>query len=362
MSNIVIEDLQARFRLLLAPFAWANSHFMGVREHLYRRGVLRRWAPPAPTVSVGNIGWGGSGKTPMTDWLLRWAKKRSLNSAVLTRGYRGRPESYPFQVGPGNLAEEAGDEPLMLARMHPEAHIMVDPVRTRAGKWLFEHARPDFVVLDDGFQHMAVLRDFNFVLLKPGDLTRHWNKVIPAGPWREGTDALRRATAFFIKTEPGRFNQIASLAKYRLEYLHRPVFLFGLEPVGFRQVLSGQSSKDFFGEPYLLVTGVGEPKQVHRTAKRYLGYRAVEHLAYRDHHAYTKADVLEIVTTMQRKGAKYVLCTPKDAVKLGPMCTEDFYTFDLRVGFGPSLFAHGATFPVWWEEQWDGLRLGDREQ
>lgn len=356
-----IDELQFRLGPVLKPFSWLNARFMEFREHLYRRGLLRVWRPPSPTVSVGNIGWGGSGKTPMVDWLLRWADSRGMHAAVLTRGYRGRPSSYPFQVGPGSLVEESGDEPLMLARQHPEAYVVVDPERTRAGKWIFEKTRPDVVLLDDGFQHMAVHRDFNLVLIKPNDLTRHWDKVIPGGPWRESQSALKRASAFLIKTEPGQFNYISALAKHRLAEFKRPVFLFGMEPVGVRQVLTDEPSKDFFGEPFLLVSGVGEPKQVHRTAKRYFGYRAVEHMAYPDHHAFSKADVLDIITTMKKRGAKYILCTPKDAVKLGPMCTEDFHTFDLRVGFGPSLFAHGATFPMWWDEQWNGLSLRDRE-
>ncbi len=361
MSTFV-EELQYRFGPLLKPLAWCNARIMETRENLYRRGMIKQWLPPSPTVSVGNIGWGGSGKTPVVDWLLRWAEKQSLQPSVLTRGYRGRPASYPFQVGPGSLVEESGDEPLMLARQHPEAHIVVDPNRSRGGRWLFDHYRPDMVVLDDGFQHMAVHRDFDLVLLKPSDLVQHWNKVIPAGPWREPVSALSRASAFLIKTEPGSFNKVSALAKYRLEALGRPVFLFGIEPVGFRQVITGEAAPDFGGEPYLLVSGVGEPKQVHRTAKRYLGYRAVDHLAFPDHHAFTKADVVEILAAMRRKGAKGVLCTPKDAVKLGPMCTEEFYTFDLRIGFGPSLTEHGATFPVWWDEQWQSIRRSGREQ
>ncbi len=115
---------------------------MCMRDSLYRRGLMRSWEPDALTVSVGNIGWGGSGKTPVAGWLLDWAEKNNIEALLLTRGYKAKPVSYPYLVKPGALAEEAGDEPLMLATQHRKAHVVVDPDRTRAGKWAMKNFTP----------------------------------------------------------------------------------------------------------------------------------------------------------------------------------------------------------------------------
>lgn len=335
--------------------AWLNSRLMRFRARLYERGALKSWEPPAITVSLGNISWGGSGKTPMTDWFLKWAANRKLEAGVLTRGYRARPNVYPFHVQPGNLVEEAGDEPLMLAKDHPEAHVVVDPNRVRGGKWLFEHHNPKIVLLDDGFQHMAVQRHVNVVLLRPVDLAQQWDKVIPAGSWREGMSALRRADCFLIKASPDYFQRLGDHIHTRLEQFNRPVFSFSLSPKGFTQVTTGKTQKDFIGEPYLLVSGVGDPAQVQRTARDYFNYRPVDHMVYKDHHFYTKHDVMDIMLTAKKRGARYILCTRKDAVKLGPMCTKYFWAFDLRTDFGPSYYAQGGSFSTWWNRRWNTL-------
>ncbi|WP_147822172.1 tetraacyldisaccharide 4'-kinase [Salidesulfovibrio onnuriiensis] len=352
-----VEELQQRFRPLLAPAAWLNARFMRLRSRLYGRGILRQWEAPAVTVSIGNVSWGGTGKTPMTGWMLKWAANRGMEAGVLTRGYRARPATYPFLVQPGNLVEEAGDEPLMLAKEFPEARIIVDPVRSRGGKWLFEHYNPKLVVLDDGFQHMAVKRHVDIVLLRPSDLAQHWNRVIPSGSWREDYTALRRADCFMIKGSPEYFDKLGEHIRTRLEQFNRPVFNFSLSPKGFVQVLTGRKEKDFFGEPFLLVSGIGDPRQVHRAAIKYFNYKPVDHMVYRDHHTYTKTDVLDIIATARRKKAKYILCTQKDAVKLGPMCTPDFWAFDTRVDFGPSHFAQNGKFSTWWNRRFNNLML-----
>jgi len=336
---------------LLKPFSWAYGAGMRVREQLYKRGFLGTWEPEAVTVSVGNIGWGGSGKTPIAGWLLDWAASRNLEVMLLTRGYKAKPVSYPYYVRPGALVEEAGDEPLMLATNHPKAHVIVDPVRTRGGRMGFKQFQPRLVVLDDGFQHMAVKRHMNLVLLRPEDLSSQWKNVIPAGSWREPVSALKRADAFMMKVGPNNFKRVLPYYRELLGYLRKPLFSFQVLPTGVRNVIHGQPAEDFENERYLLVTGVGDPKLVENTASRYFGYKPQHHMIYRDHHSYTKNDVMDMHAMARRLGCKAILCTPKDAVKLGPMCTEEFWQFDLRVEFGPSSIGENARFNTWWPRQ-----------
>ncbi|MFH1913834.1 MAG: tetraacyldisaccharide 4'-kinase [Pseudomonadota bacterium] len=352
-----IDTLQRSLAPVLAPLSWAYSAGMRMRAGLYRRGLLPTWEPDALTVSVGNIGWGGSGKTPIAGWLLGWAESRGLDALLLTRGYKARPVAYPYLVTPGALVEEAGDEPLMLATMHRKAKVVVDPVRTRAGRWAMGQFRPGLVVLDDGFQHMAVKRHVDLVLLRPDDLAGHWNRVIPAGSWREPVAALKRADAFLVKMAPENFTRLIPFISERLERFRKPVFSFQLRPVGVTHVVNGNAESGFGGGAYLLVTGVGDPEQVRRSAARYFGYPPARHLVFGDHHSYTKGDVLAMQTTARRLGCDVILCTPKDAVKLGPMCSEEFWRLDLRIDFGPSVLGSGKPFNTWWSRRFDAFNL-----
>ena len=351
-----IADLQKRLWLLLAPLGWAYGRVMRLRADLYERGALPSWEPPAPCVSVGNIGWGGSGKTPLAGWLLGWAAERGLDPVLLTRGYRARPEKLPYRVHLKSMAEEAGDEPLLLARQNPQATVLVDPVRSRAGKLAAETMNPKLYVLDDGFQHLAVKRRVDLVMLRPDDLGSAWNRVIPAGPWREPEQALHRAHAFIVKASPRRFKEAVPVIRERLARYGRPVFSMSLRPLGVRNLLSGEELPDFAGRQYLLVTGVAEPGQVAVTAARLLGSGPTEHMAYGDHHLFTRRDVTAILGRAARLGVKRVLCTAKDGVKLGPLAGKDFWSLEVRPAFGPSMGA-GGPFPQWWGDIHDAMRL-----
>lgn len=352
-----VTAIQRSLSPLLKPFSWVYGGVMRLRSRFFSGGMLHTWEPPVLTVSVGNIGWGGTGKTPLAGWLLGWAEKKNLNPVLLTRGYRAAPPSLPYVVHPEALAEEAGDEPLMLAREHQQAHIVVDPERKRGGRMAVKRFQPDLIILDDGFQHMAVSRHLNLVLLTPGDLTDGWNRVIPAGSWREPKSALKRADAFLIKAGPNAFEALRPYIAQRLGELDKPIFSFQIMPTGVSRVLNGEANRDFGSAPYLLVTGVGAPKQVLATAKSYFGYPPVKHIEYPDHHAFNKNNVRDIVAAAEGLGCQNILCTPKDAVKLGPMATENFWQFDLKLQFGSSAMAGGATFDRWWNRRFASLDL-----
>lgn len=354
-------ELQKALRPVLTPLGLAYSGIMAVRRAFYEKGGFARWSPPAPCVAVGNIGWGGTGKTPLCGWLLNWAAGRSLRAVLLTRGYGARPKAYPYLVPPAGLAEEAGDEPLLLAREHPGAAVVVDPQRTRGGKFAAEKLAPKLFLLDDGFQHLAVERDMNLVLLRAEDLGDQWNRVLPAGSWREGAGALSRAQAFLLKVGPRTFGRLEKPLTERLGPLGKPVFSFTLSPTAVRRVTDGERRTGFEGAPYLLVSGVGNPGQVERTATAFLGRTPDRHLIFGDHHFYTKRDAARIRLEAQARGCAHVLCTPKDAVKLGPMADEDFWTLDLEVRFGSSLFTP-ARFDEWWDRRWDTLVLRQAER
>lgn len=322
---------------------------MGLRRRSYATGTLRAHRAPWLTVSVGNICWGGTGKTPLTDWILDWALKAGRRPAVLTRGYKASPPHLPYLVTPESGPGQAGDEPLLLARTHPGARVVVDPRRPRAALALAQTPDPpDMLVLDDGFQHLAMARDIDLVLLKPADLLADWDRVLPAGPWREGAGALTAAHALLIKCPPDEFRALGPFIRRHLEPLGKPVFNFSLAVRGLVRLDQGGTVRNFGGEPYLLVTGVGEPDQVAATAQALLGTPPAHHLRYDDHHAYTRADRDFIDAEARRTGAAHVLCTAKDAVKLAALGPARLWTFDTTLAFGEALFTE-LSFPQWWE-------------
>jgi tetraacyldisaccharide 4'-kinase len=327
-----------RFRPALAPIGRGYGWAMRWREAAYRRGWLETWRPPAPCISVGNINWGGSGKTPLCASLLRHSVNGGQLPALLSRGYKARPAELPYLVQPDSPVEDSGDEPLMLARQCPGALIVVDPSRRRAGRWIYARRQPDLFVLDDAFQHLAVSRDVDLVILTPEDLTRNWNAPLPGGTWREGRQALKRASAVLIQADPDGFLALGDRLRMRLAPLGIPIFSFVLLSRGVRHVSTGRSLDGLDGE-YMLISGVGSPERVAGTAERLLGRKPLKHWAYPDHYAFNQSDWHRIKHRARALGCRAVLCTPKDSVKLERWADERLYTFELDLELGPSLQA-----------------------
>lgn len=342
---------------LLSPPAALYGALMSLRAAAFAWGVLSTWQPPRPCISVGNIRWGGTGKTPVCAWLLEWAAGRGQQCVLLTRGYRAHPPHLPFLVGPDASPRQAGDEPLLLARSSPEAKIVVDPKRTRSGKWAWANLRPDLFVLDDGFQHLAVARDINLVLLTLPDLDADWQKVVPSGPWREGLSALSRADAFLIKlpdldmATPARQNRIRD----RLGDQGKPIFFFAPEPLRLTNLLTGEHRSGLpaqAGERYMLFSAVADPLSVEHTASGFLGVKATRFDTFADHHFFTTADVRGLARKAEAVHTNHLVCTAKDAVKIRDILphqqTPQWWSLDMSVRFAP--FTPGASrFEDWLE-------------
>ena len=345
------QKAQKNLAPLLKPVGSLYSSLMSLRARLYLGGLKKSRKPKAFSVAVGNISWGGSGKTPLADWLLGWGKNRGLTTALLTRGYGGKSEERPLLVKPHSTPAQSGDEPLMLARSHPESYILADPRRSRALAWLEASTTANFIVLDDAMQHLAIGRDLNLVLLRAKDLTdEFWGKVIPAGEWREGPSALARASAFLLRMPPEAFAEAGELIKKRLAPYNKPIFSFDLCPAGLTALgKPEQPLKSLGGRAYALCTGVGSPEQVARSAEILLGAPPARLLAYPDHHKFTAADLKQM-----SKLRLPVVMTAKDAVKIEPLLLGGLemegYVLESRVIFGPVMLA-GRDFESWLEER-----------
>ncbi|MFW5488459.1 MAG: tetraacyldisaccharide 4'-kinase [Desulfovibrio sp.] len=304
---------------LLSPLGTAYGCIMRMRERLYAKGVSKSWTPwrpPAPCVSVGNIAMGGTGKTPLTAWILQHAAQCAVTPACLTRGYRAKPPELPYRVRTDSNPAHSGDEPLLLAHACPQAHILVDPKRTRSGRYAASHLHPGLYVLDDGFQHMAVARDLNLVLLRPEDLTRDWNRVFPAGYWRESASALRRADAFCIKAEPEMFHALGGLITDHLQPFGKPVFGFHLEGRDLINLCTNKTIANLDNAPYLFAAGIAHPDQAADTATKFLGKAPEAIQSFRDHTNFNSDDLNRLTQHAEKSSAAHVVVTEKDAVKI----------------------------------------------
>ena len=188
----------------LAPLWLASHGYRGLawgHRASYTWGVRRRRRLPCAVVSIGNLTLGGTGKTPLTMWVARWYQQQGWRVAVLSRGYGARPAAR-FRVvssGHGPLLDwqAAGDEPYLLACSLPGVPVLIGKDRYRTGRYAYEQFGTHVLILDDGFQHHALQRDLDIVLIDasnpfgPGAL-------FPRGILREPLRALRRAHAIVL--------------------------------------------------------------------------------------------------------------------------------------------------------------------
>ncbi|NCC26323.1 MAG: tetraacyldisaccharide 4'-kinase [Deltaproteobacteria bacterium] len=342
---------QKRLGPVLAPVGWTYSQIMAARSHAYRRGFFSRWRAPKPVISAGNISWGGTGKTPICSFILSWAEEKSLRPALLTRGYGGRTGALPLLVDPTCPAGECGDEPLVLAREHPDSLVVVDPVRSRAGQWALARHEPDFFVLDDGFQHLAMVRDLDLVLLAGDDLGPGWNRVQPRGTWREGVSALDRATAFLVNVTGSEQGPVIEASRARLGNTGKPVFLFRLSIQGLENLADGRISPGPEGR-YWLVTAVARPQRVAGAVREAFGRSPERHVILPDHAVLNASTIDSIRGEAGRDGVSELVCTSKDAVKI-EHGREAFRVLRTETIF--QSLDDGPEFRAWLDKWWERI-------
>ncbi len=342
--------LQKKLSMVLKPFSYAYGAMMTSRAASYENNGFKC---SCLCVSVGNIAWGGTGKTPLVDWLLTWLEAHSINTVVLSRGYKSSLKKFPTRVNSRHTAREVGDEPAMLANSHPRSSILIDPDRARSARLACDKLDPKCIILDDGFQHLRLSRDLDIVLLRPEDLSEDWNKIIPAGPWREPEKALHRADIFMIKAMPEKAHSLLPAITSRLTKYGKPVFTFSLEPKCLRRIGENRTvlPEDCNEKPYVLLTGVGEPRQVFNTVTKFMGYPPQEHIVRPDHHIYRFNEVERLA----RRNVM-IVSTAKDAVKLRHLPAPNFWFLETELKFGPSFFAD-TDFPTWWNEWYSSNRF-----
>jgi tetraacyldisaccharide 4'-kinase len=325
-------------RYLLFPLALFYWGVIFWRNLFYQIGFFVTRRLPCRVISVGNLTTGGTGKTPLVMALARLLQQEGQSVAVLSRGY-GRRTSGTVLVTDGTSRPErwetVGDEPYLMAHSLRGVPIVVDENRYRGGSYLVRHFAPDVIILDDAFQHRAIDRDVDVVLINSGDRRRD-HKLLPYGLLREPWIHLRRADLVFLtKTN---LHKPAPFLKSRLNRLPIPWYpcsvRVGTTVRGLHTVT--RPVTELQGKPVLTVSAVGDPDGFERTVAL-TGANRVGQIVFPDHHHYTPADLRRLKRTLKQTGAEWILTTEKDLVKLEGLGTDlPIYALPIETALSPA--------------------------
>ena len=274
------------------PLSSIYGAVVRARNRLYDRGILRTRSLQGPVVSIGNVSAGGSGKTPFVMLLGELLKARGIKFDVLSRGY-GRRSRGVLLVDPAGLADQFGDEPLLIARKL-QVPVIIGEDRHAAGAFAEARFGPQLHLLDDGFQHRALARDFDIVLLTPQDAK---DRLLPAGRLREPLASLNRADAVVLAS--GASPDSFPLQKKTIWRVRRGIIATNVPP---RPVV---------------FCGIARPQNF-VLQLRAANIDPIAEAFYRDHHPYTEKDVRELLELKHHSEAGGFVTTEKDAVNLGP--------------------------------------------
>lgn len=315
------------------------------RRRWYARRPAARRRLEAPVVSVGALAAGGSGKTPLAGSIAALLAAAGERPAVLSRGYaRRRPREGVVVVRDWQAVraglDEAGDEPLMLARALPEAAVLVAADRYLAGRFAETVLGATAHVLDDGFQHLGLHRDVDLLLLSERDLADP--RTFPAGRLREPLEAARAADAAVVDIpDPAAARELAG----RVGIGRAFSMVRTLLPA--RSAESGEQVRPGSGEPLVAVAGIARPQRFF-DGLRHAGHALAATAAFRDHCPYTPRDVARIGRLAAEHRAAHVVTTEKDLVRLLPHAPFRFSLLyaPLRVDMEPA-----DTFRAWLDER-----------
>ena len=283
-------------RLALLPASLLYRIGTAVHAGLYRAGIRRARPLALPAISVGNLTVGGTGKTPIAAWIASTLVRQGAHPAIVMRGY-------------------GEDEPLVHERLNPDVPVVVSPDRVR-GAERAATLGADIVVLDDAFQHRRAARNADLVLLS-ADRWVSSPRLLPAGPWREGLSALRRASMVLVTRKaasPAAASAVADTIRHRFPGIAVGVAALKLQELRGAAGESTMPLEALAGARVLAIVGIGDPSAfLRQLAATDATVRAA---VFPDHHAYTHGEVARMASMMA--AGEIAVCTLKDAVKVIP--------------------------------------------
>ncbi len=291
-------------RRILLPISWLYALGLATRRAMYRTGIAKPYRPPVRTISVGNITVGGTGKSPLVEFLCFELERQGCNVVAVRRSRAGFPSG-----------ADLSDEEKVFAENLPDTQQVSEKNKADCVKQACA-LKPDVVIVDDGFQTISLERDFDIVTI---DATSPFGNgyLLPAGTLREPPGALRRADAVVLtqcdETKPAEKDSIVEKLRrltnaeiFEARYVANEIMTLG----GSSMAPSAISGKKVFA-----FCGIGSPAGFVRTLER-LGCAIVGRRVFRDHYVYSTADVHSIEKESEDCGADMIMTTQKDAVRL----------------------------------------------
>lgn len=309
------------FRILLLPFALIYWVVIGVRNWLYNKNILKTTEYGMPLICVGNLSVGGTGKSPMVEFLLVHLKDR-YKVATLSRGYKRRTKGYAL-ADDDSTALDIGDEPMQFHQKFPDVPVAVGEERILAIPQLL-HDRPatEVIILDDAFQHRAIKAGLNILLTDYNNLfTRDF--YLPTGDLRDLRSSYKRAEVLVVtKCDPAMTEEERNKIIKEISPLpDQPVFFTTTEYGTMYHILSKEKIDLSDESEVLLVTGIANPAPLKDLLEKYC--ESYTMLQYSDHHIFTIDDLKEIKKKYGNMQGmqKIILTTEKDAVRLAKFNT-----------------------------------------
>jgi len=314
---------------LLTPLTWPYRLMLNLHKHAHKVARKENLLPGGklskPVISIGNLTVGGTGKTPIIVDLTAKLLAHNIKVGILSRGYKRANSSACIIVsdGKGNFAslEEAGDEPLMMAKMLPQAVVIVNKDRYLAGRIAIRGYDCEVLLLDDGFQHWRLERDCDIVLLDY-ECPPWSDSLLPVGRLREPLSALKRAQHVIITKIPHSYDQ-EKIDRFREIIGHYApqctISMCRFEPSSVQQQIAGKwtevSLDKLKGLPVVAFCGIAQP-QGFMDMLLQLGVKVKEAINYGDHHRYSERDIAGLEDLRNSKKAEYLITTRKDLIKI----------------------------------------------
>lgn len=313
-------------QILLSVLTSIYSAVTRVRNGAYDHQLIPTYKARLPVISVGNVTVGGSGKSPISGYLAEGLLKRKVHPSILLRGYKGR-EAGPYLLRGTETPLDVGDESLMhFDRFHSQVPVVVARRRVAGAKMIEEELEVQCIVLDDGFQHRRLQRDFNILLIDCEQLKQQGplssQALLPLGRLREQPDsAIGRADCvFFIYRSKHREDDV-------VPEVPCPSFTVLLEPYCFRNLATGETRalEHFKGQEVSALTAIAQPKPFFQSLKN-LGLKINETLSYPDHYVFHGHELSSPST---------LIVTEKDSAKIKrlPQVPQHVWALILGVHF-----------------------------
>ena len=340
----------AVFRSLLFLCSKMVQLYVHIHRFLIRARILRDTTLGIQVIAIGNLTVGGTGKTPVVEKFARELQNQGRTVAILTRGYRSRPEPFaqwllnqvlfrsdttpPRVVSDGKSllldSDTAGDEPYMLASNLKDVVVLVDKDRVKSGRYAIENFGCDTLLLDDGFQYWKLAGRRQDIVLIDCQQPFGNEKMLPRGTLREPHSHLARASTIFITKSDGNTAQLRQrIARYNpaagiIECVHHPLY--------FEDVFTGeQKDLDFLqGKRVASLSGIAQPESFEQSLIQLCG-ELVYAKRFADHHRFTQQEILNVINRGKKRQAEIIVTTQKDAVRFPKIDRRDLPIYFMRV-------------------------------